>query len=91
MRPKEFVLRTFITLKNPLSSARFEPVNRGSDGKITTRSATPTRFEVITAVSLKIKGLWDDAQCSLAGRDRRFGRFRRQYTASSPGDKNLHT
>jgi hypothetical protein len=31
--PKEVVLRIFITLKNPLSSAGFEPENLGSSGK----------------------------------------------------------
>jgi hypothetical protein len=31
--PKEVVLRIFITLKNPSSSAGFEPANLGSSGK----------------------------------------------------------
>jgi hypothetical protein len=32
-RPKEVVLRIFITRKNPSSSAGFEPANLGSSGK----------------------------------------------------------
>jgi hypothetical protein len=32
--PKEVVLRIFITLKNPSSSAGFEPANLGSSGKL---------------------------------------------------------
>jgi hypothetical protein len=31
--PKEVVLRSFITLKNPSSSAGFKPANLGSSGK----------------------------------------------------------
>jgi hypothetical protein len=31
--PKEVVLRIFITLKNPSTSARIEPANLGSNGE----------------------------------------------------------
>jgi hypothetical protein len=40
---KEFVLRIFITLENPSSSAGFEPANLGSSGKhVTTRPPRAT-------------------------------------------------
>jgi hypothetical protein len=43
--PKEVVLRIFITLKNPSSSAGFEPANLGSSGKqATIRSPRATTF-----------------------------------------------
>jgi hypothetical protein len=32
------------------------------------------RFQVLTAVSMKIKVFWDVAPCGLFGVDRRFGR-----------------
>jgi hypothetical protein len=53
--PKEVVLRIFITLKNPSSSAGFEPANLGSSGKhATTRPPRATtkkiNIDIFTAV-----------------------------------------
>jgi hypothetical protein len=38
--PKEGVLRIFISLKNPMPSAGFEPANLGSNGKHATHYTT---------------------------------------------------
>jgi hypothetical protein len=46
------------------------------------------RFQVLTAVSMKIRAFWDNAPCSLVVVDRR---FRREYCLRHQGDESFIT
>jgi hypothetical protein len=48
--PKEVVLRIFVTLKNPSSSARFEPANLGSRGKHATTRPPRAMGEIFNMI-----------------------------------------
>jgi hypothetical protein len=63
---KEVMLRTFITLKNPLSWSRFEPANLGYNGKHSNHYTTEGDDTVVTShrqTSIHVTKFTDKVQC----------------------------
>jgi hypothetical protein len=94
-RPKEVVLRIFITLKNPSSSAGFEPANLGSSDKHTTTRPLPLVWrkkftdvsEVLTAYIIRAIALMTEAVCT----SETSLNFYQTTRHNIPEDSHLHT